>query len=369
MNKIKVAIVINDFMVGGAQKLVADQVKLFDKEKFDICLITLFEFKGKDTMYYLLPSDLKVIKLHFENSGDILSWGNLWRTLSEVKPDVVVSHLFFTNTAMRLLKPFFGYKIITVEHNTYIKKKSFEIFIDYILSSLTYKIVAVSKTVKAFTAKQENISEDKFEVVLNGVDLKAIDSFKSLNSSSDIRKELNVRDDQKVFINVGRLTNQKNQKLLIESFMLYLKKDPESVLFILGEGALFEEFKKDIASRKLENSIRLMGARSDVYKFYMIADAFMSTSTIEGLSIAYLESLAFGVPIIATKTAGTDEIIKEGINGYFIEANTKSAVEGIEKFLVSADKLKSGALESSKEYSIQKNVSAYERLIEDSLKR
>jgi glycosyltransferase involved in cell wall biosynthesis len=163
------------------------------------------------------------------------------------------------------------------------------------------------------------------------------------------------------------LTSQKNHKFLIHAFSLYVKKHPECILFILGEGALYSELLSQVESLSMTKNIRLLGSRRDIHNFYSIADVFVSTSIIEGLSIAYLEALSFGVPIVATKTAGTDEILISAVNGVFIEPTIYDFEKGIDLACTQLEALKRGALDSSKKFSIQQNVKRYEELIISSI--
>ena len=98
--------------------------------------------------------------------------------------------------------------------------------------------------------------------------------------------DLGIDQKSKVFLSVGRLTTQKNQMLLINAFAEFCKKNSQFILILLGEGALKENLEVQISALNLSKKVFLLGARSDVYKFYAIADFLVSTSVIEGLSIA-----------------------------------------------------------------------------------
>ncbi|MES2223538.1 MAG: glycosyltransferase [Patescibacteria group bacterium] len=365
--KIKVVIVINDFTAAGAQKLIVDVLNHADRQKFDYSLITLITFEGKKTFYDLIPQDIKIKKLSWKGIKDIKGWLSLFRTLRKIHPDVVVSHLFFSNTVTRIIKLFLGFKIITVEHNTYTKKTRFEIFIDKWLSFVTYKIVAVSETVKEFTAKQENISESKFEVIQNGIDIQKINETIKPYNKSAIKKELGFKDSDRLIINVGRLTTQKNQKLLIEGFDLFVKEYIDYKLLILGDGTLRETLSKRIVDLGLNGKVFMMGSQMDIFRYYIASDFFISTSDIEGFGIAHAEALACGLPVLSTRTAGPDRMISEGKNGYFIDNRTP---EGVRDVLVKMDgsylkivEMGQCAIETASHYDIGITAKRYEALI------
>lgn len=257
MKKIKIVFGVNDFLVGGMQRQLAEQVRHFDMDQFDITLITLFQFPDKATFYDELPNGLKVHRLNFSGSHDIKEWRRLYGLLRDIKPDIVVSSLFFSNTIFRVLKPFVGYISIAREHNTYIFKIKLHQFIDRVLSYLSYRIVAVSNTVADFTAQQEGIRRGKFVVIHNGIDVELIQNkLKLLPSKEDIKNELGLVG-KKIVVNVARLTSQKNHKMLIDGFLLFQKRFPDYVLIITGDGSLRNDLEEYVASFNAENIILL----------------------------------------------------------------------------------------------------------------
>jgi glycosyltransferase involved in cell wall biosynthesis len=362
MNKpIKVVFGLNDFLVGGMQRQFAEQMRHFDTELFDITLITLFEFPSELTMYDELPESLKVYRLNFSGMFDLVEWFRLLGLLRRTSPDIVVSSLFFSNTVFRILKPLVGYVSIAREHNTYVDRSVWQKKVNRILARLSYKIVGVSKTVADFVSKEEGISREKFTVIHNGVDAERIqEELDKLPTKSELRKEMGYGDADKILLNVARLTKQKNHKLLIDGFVEFQKKYPKYKLAIVGGGSL----QKELKAYADKNSVTFFGNRTDVWRFYKMADAFVSTSMIEGLSNSYLEALSSSLPLISTKTAGTDEFLENEKNGYIIENDTIGAVEEALTHAASSgiDTLKENARETTGRFQIKDTVRKYEEL-------
>jgi GalNAc-alpha-(1->4)-GalNAc-alpha-(1->3)-diNAcBac-PP-undecaprenol alpha-1,4-N-acetyl-D-galactosaminyltransferase len=367
MKKIKVMFVMNDFIVGGVQRQFSRQIKYYDKNKFDICLVTLFYFKDKGNLYGDLPEDLELYKLNFGSFTDIRSWFALARVVRKVSPEIVVSSLFFSNTVMRILKLIFGYKIISREHNTYTNKTRSQVFLDRLLSHVSCRIVAVSSTVADFTSKQEGISPKKFVVIHNGIDLDEIKKIKEANTldPDGIKKRLGIDNSKKLIVYIGRLTAQKNHESLIRGFGFFSAKHNDYLLVFVGEGSAENGLKELASSLSLSEKVLFVGVRDNVSDYYMAADVFASASFIEGLSNSYLEALAFGLPLVATKTAGTDEILEDGKNGYFIEGYSGEAVCAALEKMASSDivKMKSDAEASMAKYDIKETVKKYEDLM------
>ena len=134
--------------------MLADMMRCLDKKRYEPVLVTLFFWEGKEYFYDLVPTNIAVHRLAFKGFWDIGSWFRLYRLLRSFDADIILSNLFFSNTVLRILKPLFRYKVVIVEHNTYVKKTKVHQTLDRILSHMTERIVAVSNTVASFTSEQ-----------------------------------------------------------------------------------------------------------------------------------------------------------------------------------------------------------------------
>ena len=367
--RIRVAFAVNDFLVGGVQRLYLDLFETLSPQEFEIHLVTLMRFPEKRELYESIPRHVIVHQLDFKRFRDLRAWWQCVRELSRMRPDVVVSSLFFSNTVLRVLQPFLRYRVIAIEQNTYIAKTRLQIMLDRLLAHLTYRIVAVSATVLAFTQAQESIPAEKFILIRNGIDLSRTRESASTADPEGLRREVGLFASDRVVLNVARLTEQKNQRALIEAFAVFGKEHPEYKLVIVGEGTLKLSFERLIEQHNARRFIILTGVREDIASFYALADFLVSTSFIEGMSIAQMEALANGVPLLATRTAGTDEMIEEGVNGYFISAPDAVSIQnGLEK-MANADRgaMRTAARISAKQFDMHETARAYAALIRESL--
>ena len=364
--KIKVVFGINDFLVGGAQRLHLGIFASLDPARYDMHLITLFEFPNKDNFYAEVPPHIMVHRFSFTGFKDIPSWLALYRLLRSMRPDVVIASLFFANTACRVLKPFLGYAVVATENNTYVDKTRAAILLDRVLSHITSKIIAVSETVRTFTAQQEKIPLEKFMVIRSGVAVQ--DSLRKAEGidRDATRRALGYGPDVRVVINAARLMRQKNQGALIQAFAAFSVAHPEYKLIIMGEGTKYGEYAALIRELQAEDRIRLLGNIMDVGRYYAASDFFVSPSHIEGFGIAHVEALAFGLPVLTTKTAGPDEMIQEGENGLFISDPSPNAIRvGLEKMaLLDLASMHEACRATADRYDVRHTVALYEELIE-----
>ncbi|MEZ4114042.1 MAG: glycosyltransferase [Candidatus Paceibacterota bacterium] len=372
-DKKKVAIVMNDFIVGGVQKLAVDQMNLL-KGEFDFVLITLMQFPRGD-FYHLVPEGVKVYKLNFKGFFDIRSLIKLTRILIKEKPQIVKTAMFLSNTIIRVLKIFFGFVVITAEHNTETKRPASHRFLNKLLSKLTYTIIADSNTVADHVSHVEKIPRSKFTVIYNGVEINEIEKSKKEFSEKreEIRKEISASENELVFLTVARLVIQKNHDLMIRGFTKYLTKGGIGKLVIIGDGILMNELKKLSKDLNVENSVIFLGERQDIYRFYAVSDFFLLTSLREGFCISAMNGLAFGLPLISTRVAGVVEYLKDGKNGYFFDDTEESVSDTLIKVSSLSDsdlnKMKTNAEETSKDFSVEVHAEKYRKLFNECLKK
>jgi glycosyltransferase involved in cell wall biosynthesis len=257
--KMKVLFAVNDFTMGGAQRLYVDLFDELDRSSFELHLLTLRQFPQRQDLYHLVNAEVVVHRLNFLSFRSLGQWVKLLLLLRRIRPDVVVSSLFFTNTIVRVLKPLLGYRVLSMEHNTYIHKTRAQILVDRILAKLTEKIIAVSTTVGEFTIEQQRLQPSKVQVIHNGVNVRAMSAYAKERSPATVRELLGFKPDDKIIINVGRLTEQKNHKLLIQGFASFSAKHPGYLLCLLGEGNLREDL---VARARAQEVARMLGAEA-----------------------------------------------------------------------------------------------------------
>ena len=95
--KTTIVFAINDMTVGGAQKLIIDMCKRFDPERYSVHLISFFELPYRPDVYHDVPPYVEVHRFKFKGMYDIRAWLLCIKTLKKIKPDAVISHLFFSN--------------------------------------------------------------------------------------------------------------------------------------------------------------------------------------------------------------------------------------------------------------------------------
>lgn len=162
------------------------------------------------------------------------------------------------------------------------------------------------------------------EIISNGVDL---DAFAKSRISEEFLKKYKIEDfiSKPIVLYSGRIDKDKNLETLIKAIPLVLKEVDVNFLF-LGGGDLKEELIRQMADEdcSFKENVCFLGPiesqDSDLAKFYRLATLFVMPSPIEAQSLATMEAMASGLPVVAAKKGALPELIKNRENGFLVEA-------------------------------------------------
>ena len=142
------------------------------------------------------------------------------------------------------------------------------------------------------------INSSNYYVINNAIDL---NSFKyNLEIRNTLRKELNISDEKFVIGHIGRFVKQKNHNFLIDIFNEVHKVNKNAILLLVGQGPLMEKIKEKVENLNLTNSVKFVGQRTDVNRFYQAFDYFLFPSLYEGLGIVVIEAQCSGLQCLCS---------------------------------------------------------------------
>jgi glycosyltransferase involved in cell wall biosynthesis len=151
------------------------------------------------------------------------------------------------------------------------------------------------------------LSPARVRVVHNGVDtVPALDA----GTRRAYDREFGLAGD--VVIAVGRLEPQKAHDRLLAAAALVLESRPDTRFLIVGEGELLDDLRRLASHLAIDHAVRFTGPREDAPQLIARADLLVFSSNWEGLSVAALEALAAGTPVVSTDVAGMRELLSTG---------------------------------------------------------
>jgi glycosyltransferase involved in cell wall biosynthesis len=157
------------------------------------------------------------------------------------------------------------------------------------------------------------VSADRVRVVYDGL---ALEEWREA-PPADLSGE-GISDDDVVCLTVARLHPQKGLGDLLAAVPEVLKARPGTRFVVAGDGPEHAALAREVRLRGLERHVRLLGNRSDVARLMARADLFVLPSRFEGLPSAIIEAMAAGRAVVATDTAGTPELVDDGVTGWLV---------------------------------------------------
>ncbi|WP_246943855.1 glycosyltransferase family 1 protein [Bacillus pinisoli] len=146
------------------------------------------------------------------------------------------------------------------------------------------------------------------------------------------RKELGFKDHQLVIGHIGRFTKQKNHMFLVEVFAEFLKRKPDSILLLCGDGVLRKSLEARVEELKIQENVQFLGVRSDVNQLLQAFDLFAFPSLHEGLPVTLVEAQAAGVPCLISSEITKEVDLGLGLIKHINITNIDAWVNEFEKF-------------------------------------
>lgn len=142
------------------------------------------------------------------------------------------------------------------------------------------------------------------------------------------------------FVFVGRLVPEKGLETLIDAFADLLALHPDARLRIVGTGPLLDALAQQAARNGIAARIEFAGHREDVETLLAEADFGVLPSHIEGLSNTLLECMAAGLPMLASRVSGSEDLVRDDVNGWLFEPGDRG---GLARALLAAARLPASA--------------------------
>ena len=327
----KICFVLPSLAGGGAERAAVHILNALDDQHWDRSMY-LFDRVGP----YLdeVSSDIRLSS--GTDHSRVGRWQALRRFIRETRPEIVVSFLSYFSVLTAARAAGVGARVV---FNQQTPMTAFLADGDYpwrgawhrrVFSMVTRAgyaaadlVITTSQGVADDLQSAFGVNPAKLRVVPNPVNLERV----AAAAEEPLAAEFQAQWTSPVIVAAGRLAEAKNYPLLIDAMALLRQRIPAR-LFILGQGELEGAIRARIAERGLTDAVVLCGFQRNPWKFIAKADVFALTSHYEGFGNVLVEAMACGVPVVATASAGTQDIVRDGENGVLVEPHTADAVAG-----------------------------------------
>ncbi len=303
---------------GGAQVMCATLSKKLHDKRHEVVVVSLYAgewFLKNDLISY----GIKVIELHKKPGIDFSIIRALKKIIKTEKPDIIHTHLFASKYACLSTRRI---PVVHTIHSVASKENTkIGILINkYYVKRKKMILVSLSNEVQKTVIKVYKIKKEESPIILNGIELKCC--------CDTIKKH-----EGNVIINVGRLSDVKNQIALIKAFDFVVEKISNCRLWLIGDGELREDIENCISKSAHKDLITLWGNQDNPSDFLYKSTLFVLPSKYEGIPLSLAEAMAVGLPIIASDVGGIKDMIKNGYNGILINPDVDSIANSIIKVL------------------------------------
>jgi glycosyltransferase involved in cell wall biosynthesis len=160
------------------------------------------------------------------------------------------------------------------------------------------------------------LGPDSITLIRNGVDT----DFYTPGRATELRAELGMQPEELLIGAVGNIRKPKAYEVLLKAAALVLARSPDCHFAIIGQGdaeqlAPLETLRDSLG---IARRCHFLGFRRSTPELYRNFDVFVSSSRSEGLSLAFLEAMATGLPVVATRSGGPQEVIEPDVNGVLV---------------------------------------------------
>ena len=317
---------------GGAQKILLDQAQWFRERGHKV--VAAF-FYDRDNLHekWLQSVNFPLLNLNAYKRGAngaqniaclLKGVFRLWKILRQERFDVVVTFTHDSNTLGLPLAWLAGAPVRIGTHLGEIRGlPRWRAKIHTALINLgVAQILIAASTKTSQNAIREGVRKERVEIIPNGITPFQVDAI----DRKKIRAQLGFTDEDVFLLSVGRLVYEKGHEIFAQAMAAVLKDFPRAKAGVCGSGPLQKDLEAEINRNSIGKQFKLLGNWDNILELLASADIFILPSRWEGLPLALLEAMTAGLPVIAARVEGVEEVIEQGVQGLLVPPENPSAL-------------------------------------------
>jgi glycosyltransferase involved in cell wall biosynthesis len=373
---VNILFVIGSLEVGGAEMQMYLLVKQLHDQSY-ICHVYSLQAGGplerwfEDLGVPVFSGGLKKGDMSSAPWKAVLAEWSLLRLIYELKPSVIHCFLplitFMGALSGRIARvPL----VVTSRRALGTHQRRYPILrpLDHVASRLSHRVTVNSQAVWNDMVRRDHVDASKLVLIYNGVDTGPFEA--ALSYREDVRRDQGVKANAKVMIVIANLIPYKGHSDLIQAAKEVVNRFPDAIFLLVGEDrGIQKELEQYVANSGIGQSVRFLGRQGDVPKLLAASDISILPSHEEGFSNVILESMAAGLPVVATDVGGNREAILDGITGWLIPPKDPRALAvKIIDLLRDPDRAKEwgriGRERVNRTFTVKRMVTAHKELYE-----
>lgn len=366
---INVLHIVLGLQVGGLERVVIDLINNSSPEirSFVVCLEEGGELESHCRA-------VQIHKLHKPPGLKMFTIMQLYSLVKKLKIDLIHTH----NPSPHFYGALAGFlarvPVVHTKHGRDNPDKIRKVILNRMSAFLTRKVIAVSANAADVCINIEKVCPEKVIVIVNGIDTKLYQPTSKLSPTSP--EENGSYRSGYWFCTIGivaRLSPEKDHHTLLAACKLLSMRQYNFRLVIIGDGPLRSELERTVLDMELTEQVVFAGMCYDVATHLKQIDIYVLSSTTEGISLTLLESMASGLPIVATNVGGTPEVVVDNVTGFIVPAQKPDLMADKLSQLIDDKRLREsmgamGRKRIEEQFDIRHTVRRYEELYHDVLK-
>ncbi|MBW3597355.1 MAG: glycosyltransferase [Planctomycetes bacterium] len=304
----RVALVITELDVGGAERCLTNLALGLDRQRFSPLVISLAPRPPARRDLLVRRLEQAAVPVHFL---DLRSWRQFSSALKQLRglfdeqaPDVAQMFLFHANVLGAVAARKADIPVLTGirvadprRHRLWIERRA---------TSGAFRTVCVSRAVADFMIRRGGFPEERIAVIPNG-----IDTAPYLTAAPLEKAELGVPEIRRILVAIGRLDKQKGLDWLLSLCPQLFAAAPDHDLVLVGDGPQRQKLEAAAQNAGVSERVHFTGWREDVPRILAASDMLLLPSRWEGMPNVVLEAMAAGLPVVATRSEGVLELLQE----------------------------------------------------------
>ncbi len=362
----RVALVITDLEIGGAELCLTDLVVRLDRNRFEPVVFCLGPVPAAVNRGCLPILEKAGVEVHCLGAKSLSNFPGvlleLRRWLARLQPALVQTFLFHANIVGRLAARWAGVRWVVSGIRVAERTQRWHLGLDRWTAKMVDCHVCVSEAVARFSATEGGLPNEKLVVIPNGIDLGRYPA----SAAADLRP-FGVSPGHRPIVYVGRMEPQKGLDWLLTNARSWLDRIPDSELLLVGDGPQRADLERISQQAGITARVHFAGWRPEIPEILAASRLLILPSRWEGMPNVVLQAMASGLPVLATDVEGVRELLGEGADTQTVAPGNAKALAGkLVQILSDASLAESLGAENraraAERFDIQVMVEAYARL-------
>lgn len=314
----------------------------------------------------LVARGVPVFELARRPGNDPALVRDLLRLFRRERPHIVHTHAWGT-----LLEGLVAARLARVpvvvhgEHGT-LQLKTYQRWLQRAAWSRVNQLLSVSTRLAERMSQETGFPLARIRTLRNGVDLARF----GRADRGEVRSALELPEGDLVIGTIGRLVPVKDQGTLLKAAAILRRQGLPLTTLLAGDGPLRGRLEDEAGRLGIASHVRFLGHRADAERVLAALDVFVLPSVSEGMSNTILEAMASGLPVVATRVGGADELVVHGETGLLTPPGSPERLaEALHVVLTDAGARRrmgtAARARAASEFSLSSALLAYKHLYEE----